>query len=338
MTPRFSRFDIFVIAVVVGAGALGVWLLSWLLGGASIVVTNNPAPGTSGVASALSGLPCETASRRPVAVMLASDPEARPLSGLGLADMVFEMPVTPNGITRMMALYQCRLPDEIGSVRSARSDFIPLAQGADAILVHWGGEKEALDKLNGGIMDNVDGMKYEGTTFYRKDGVPAPHDGFTTFELIDKRSVLLDYRATTSLDGYTRVTTQPGRNIGSLSGTAGIDWPQGMDVEFTYDAATNTYARSRGGTPEVDVLTGEQVRASVVVIVQTEITSVRDQYLGIRTVGEGVATIWQNGQRSSALWKKENATAMLQLTDSRGNQIPLERGTIWVLYDAPLPF
>src|SRR6185369_17960250 len=57
--------------------------------------------------SSIAGLNCDTAQRRPVAVMLASDPEARPLSGIGQADAVVEMPVTPNGVTRYMAIYQC---------------------------------------------------------------------------------------------------------------------------------------------------------------------------------------------------------------------------------------
>ena len=49
--------------------------------------------------SSITGLACSGADVRPIAVMLASDPEARPLSGISQADMVFEMPVDPTGIT-----------------------------------------------------------------------------------------------------------------------------------------------------------------------------------------------------------------------------------------------
>src|SRR3989344_6435938 len=66
--------------------------------------------------SPITGLECERGRERPVAVMLAGDLEARPLSGVGQADIVFEMPVAPNGITRYMAVYQCEEPEEIGSV------------------------------------------------------------------------------------------------------------------------------------------------------------------------------------------------------------------------------
>src|SRR5437870_3059468 len=75
--------------------------------------------------SSIAGLKCDNAQRRPVAVMMPSDPEAKPLSGISAADLVMEMPVTPNGVTRFMAIFQCQTPKEIGSVRSAREDFIP---------------------------------------------------------------------------------------------------------------------------------------------------------------------------------------------------------------------
>ena len=136
--------------------------------------------------SNLSGTRCENGSSRPLAVMLAGDIEAQPLSGLSEADMVFEMPVTDNGVTRIMAVFQCQWPEEIGSVRSSRIDFIPLAQGLGAIYAHWGGEREALNQLNGKVVDNIDAMKYDGTIFYRKKGAKPPHNGFTSGELLKK--------------------------------------------------------------------------------------------------------------------------------------------------------
>src|SRR3989344_2659590 len=68
--------------------------------------------------SSIAGISCDNYDRRPFAVMLAGDREARPLSSLSQADMVFEMPVAPTGITRFMAVYQCNEPNEIGSIRS----------------------------------------------------------------------------------------------------------------------------------------------------------------------------------------------------------------------------
>lgn len=338
MKFRLPTLDISVIIALTISGIAGLVFLYWLLSSARIEITNAPDTNISPThVSALSGIPCAAYNRRPVAVMLASDPEARPLSGISQADMVFEMPVTPNGITRIMAVYQCNDPKEIGSIRSAREDFIPLAQGVDAVLAHWGGERDALVALDGGVMDNIDALKFEGTTFYRKNSIARPHNGFTTLSLIQERSEKLEYRATTSLDPYPRTTSPSERRLGSLADEIHVQWPQGFAVSFTYDAASNTYLRSRGGKPELDTANGKQAFASVVVVLETEASFLRDQYIRINTLGSGVATIWQGGQRINALWKKERPTDMLQLTNSKGESIPLERGTVWILIDAPLP-
>jgi len=55
--------------------------------------------------SPISGLACQDYDRRPIAVMLANDPATRPLSGLKDADLVFEMQVVEDSITRLMAVY-----------------------------------------------------------------------------------------------------------------------------------------------------------------------------------------------------------------------------------------
>jgi hypothetical protein len=336
MKLRIPKLDMAVwAAIAVGVGVAGVFAY-WALSGTKINITNNPDVPNRPV-SPLSGLPCERAAMRPIAVMLGSDAEARPLSGIGQADMVFEMPVTPNGITRMMAVYQCQTPVEMGSIRSARQDFIPLAQGVDAILVHWGGEHNSLAALNGHIIDNIDALIYEGTTFYRKQSIPRPYNGFTSWKLLQDRAQTFGYRASTSVTPYVHVANEPNRNLGALADTVNVPWPQGMDVRFTFNPASNTYLRSRGGTPEIDISTGKQAAASVVVVMQTDATFLREQYINVRTLGQGVATIWQAGRRINALWKKPTATDMLQFTDSKGEPIPLEPGTIWVLIDAPLP-
>src|SRR3989344_5656540 len=131
--------------------------------------------------SQLTGVPCAEGERRPFALMVSSDPEARPLSGIGEADWVFEMPVVDTGFTRMMVVFQCGRPKEVGSIRSSRLDFVPLAQGMNAIYAHFGGEKEALAELNSGVIDNIDGLKYDGTYYYRKSNIARPHNAFTDF-------------------------------------------------------------------------------------------------------------------------------------------------------------
>src|SRR3989344_5606412 len=141
-----------------------VAFLLWWQWGSNIIGIKNEDQSASRRTASLTGLVCDNYAKRPIAVMMASDPIARPLSGIGQADIVVEMPVTPNGITRMMAVFQCASSfdsaqgklAEIGSIRSAREDFLPLVASFRALYAHWGGEREALNKLNNRILDNIE--------------------------------------------------------------------------------------------------------------------------------------------------------------------------------------
>src|SRR3989344_4899837 len=171
----------------IAAGAFLAAFLFWWRWGANIISIKNEHEEPR---ASLTALSCENYSRRPVAVMMASDPIARPLSGISQADIIVEMPVTLNGITRIMAIFQCEPfgnaqggeSFEIGSIRSAREDFLTFVTNFNAIYAHWGGEAGALKKLDNGILDNIDAMKYEGTVLYRKNSVPKPHNGFSTLD------------------------------------------------------------------------------------------------------------------------------------------------------------
>lgn len=318
--------------LLVGAGIAALVAFSlalrWLLGdGTTTFQRPTIGPDTTEQASK-----CATADQRPVAIMLASDPEARPLSGIASANMVFEMPVTPNGITRMMGVFWCHQPKEIGSVRSARQDFIPLAQGLGAILAHWGGEQDALALLKSKVIDNIDGLIYDGSVYWRKSSVPRPHNGFTSIESVLTQSTKLGYTTTRQPESPPQPTHSSSEGL-----EVRIAWPQGMGVTFQFDPTTSTYLRWRGGTPEIDRLTGSQVSASAVVVLETESSFVRDQYIRVRTTGTGVATIYQQGTELRALWHKATATSPLTFTDPSGKAIALAPGLQWFILNPPLP-
>ncbi len=67
--------------------------------------------------------------KRPIAVVVNNSKPARPQWGLFTPDIVFEG-VTEAGITRMLWLYSDinKIPDKVGSLRSARHDFVEIAE------------------------------------------------------------------------------------------------------------------------------------------------------------------------------------------------------------------
>jgi len=286
----------------------------------------------SNAIGSLTGERCDNGQRRPIAVTIAGDPITRPLTGISMADLVVEMPVTPNGVTRMMALFQCETPDEIGSVRSSRYDFLNLAAGWNAIYAHWGGEKESLDELETGILDNINALIYEGTVFFRKAGSVSPHNGFTSLQSLITHAQQQKYSLVNSFKGYARLDEIPRKNIATLINVVDVPYPKPFDVRWTYDQTQNIYRRSRNGRPELDQLAKREVTASVIIIMKTKAEPFRDEYVQIKTEGEGAATIYQNGMSISSTWKKDaaNPDSPLQFFDSKNKEVKLTPGKIWI--------
>ncbi len=301
------------------------------------IVTGSPAPSFNPIKSSptptprlekgvLRGTLCPYGTTRPMAIMMPSDPEARPLSGISEADMVFEMPVVDVGVTRLMAVFQCNRPKEIGSIRSSRIDFIPLAQGLNAIYAHFGGEHAALDALNKGVINNIDGLKYDGTTYYRKKNKPRPHNAFTNFPNLLSRAKELGYSLGGDLVAYPH---------GAKFESGGSVQPPAIyggkfAVAWIYDAKTNLYARTRSGAKEIDLNNGSQVRSANVIYMKTTWIPINRDYIHVKTLGSGNVVVYQNGMSISGTWQKSSAEKKLMFLDTKGNEIEFMPGMTWI--------
>ncbi|MEK7615910.1 MAG: DUF3048 domain-containing protein [Patescibacteria group bacterium] len=326
--PQLTKKHYIIIAVV-AIVALGGFAIA-KIGGNEIAIANpasavKETPKPKLQEGTLSGKECENGSKRPLAVMYASDPEARPLSGIGSADMVIEMPVTEGGVTRMMALFQCEEPAEYGSIRSARMDFIPFVLGFDALYLHWGGEYEALAKLDAGATNNIDCLKFDGTTCRRKSNRPRPHNGFSTPTLLAEKIAQFKYSTVAKELGYK---FEEGESEGIL--TSPTLYAGDFAVRWTYDPATNRYSRFRGGTVERDTLDNLQVQADNVIVMKTTSQYLSILYNRVKTTGSGTMTLYKNGTAVSGTWEKSTDAARLVFKDAQGKELKLNIGTTWI--------
>ncbi|WMT41729.1 DUF3048 domain-containing protein [Paenibacillus sp. D2_2] len=85
----------------------------------------------------LTGMPLdEPTTQRPLAIMVNNAPQARPQSGLGEADIVYEV-LAEGGVTRLVAIYQSGgNVAKIGPIRSIRPYLIELGESYHGITVH----------------------------------------------------------------------------------------------------------------------------------------------------------------------------------------------------------
>ncbi len=281
--------------------------------------------------SSLSGIKCDRYNQRPLAVVFASDPAARPLSGLARADLVMEMPVITNSITRMVAFYVCHQLEEIGSLRSARHDFIPLSQGMDAILVHWGGSHFALDKLNAGIMDNIDALTNPYNAFYRKQVKPMPHNGFTAIDRLLEAAQKLGYRLENDFEGYL---FEPSSEHSQVSKVLRIHYPRPYLVSYRYDPESNSYLRFRDYHQEIDANNNQQVSPKNVVVMRVESIQIEGpDYNDLDLEGQGKCWVYKNGWAEECLWQKsekEPYSKLKFINPETKEEIIFVPGQVWI--------
>lgn len=284
----------------------------------------------------LTGESCPDGDKRLLAVMLSGDTNARPISGIAQADIVVEMPVLENGITRFMAAFRCQQPKEIGPIRSARHDFLPFAIAFDSVFSHWGGSHYALDILHTGALDNIDAMVNSSDIFYRKDGRIAPNNGYSSFEKLQQVAERLHYRTDSNEKGYAHIRDEA---ILNQEQHIAIKYPFPFNVEFVYNPNTNSYARFRGGEKEIDMETGQQVVVKNLIVMKADSLQLEKDYNAMNVQGEGDVTVYDNGEAKKGKWKrmaetysKERSSQDVKyyFVDSTGRELGLVPGKIWI--------
>jgi len=283
--------------------------------------------------SFFTGLPCsggDDAMHRPIAVMLAGDERVRPLAGIGAAELVVEMPVVTWGINRLMAVYSCGGDFEVGSIRSSRDDFIPLAAGFNAIYGHWGGSYLALDQLRLGIIDNIDAISNPFNAYYRQAGLPAPDNGFTTMDTLLNAAEQLNYSVERADEEVFAHSSKPTDNQ-ARADIIDIGYYSIYRVRWEYNDETKHYDRFRAGYAETDKNSGAQVSAGTIVTMRTRVTQPYGEYNDVVVAGSGEAVVYALGEVWKGTWEKgADLNAPLLIVDDMDNQIPFAPGAVWI--------
>src|SRR5574344_2605145 len=135
---------------------------------------------------------------RSYAVMINNHSAARAHhAGLQDAYVIYEL-IVEGGMTRYLALFKDQDTARIGSVRSSRPYYLDYALENDAIYVHWGWSPQAQSDISTLGINNINGLTWEGTYFYRDRSlnVSLEHTGFTTMDMLKSATERLKYRST----------------------------------------------------------------------------------------------------------------------------------------------
>lgn len=313
----------------------------------------DPSSEATGPLNPLTGLPMESedeVSARPVAIMLNNLKQALPQQGQSQADIIYEC-LEEGGITRMMGVYQSvKGVDMVGSIRSARSYYLQLALGHDAIFIHAGGSdvagvEDAYGKIKEWGVTALDGVrgpymstKVEGGLMWRdparKKNNGTVHSVVTTGVMMEKVLPTLDIRHEHK-EGWTyeMAFADDGTPADGVdAGTVKAVYSSYKSGVFTYDPASKLYFVEEYGKPYIDGNSGEQVGVTNVVVLKAYRGYTGDSYghVTIDLASGGTGYFACGGKLIDLLWTKDYPSGQFHYTDLDGDPIVFGRGKTYV--------
>lgn len=288
----------------------------------------NPLTGVSDITK-------EKAYDRPVAIMINNISIAQPVqAGLNKADIIYETEVE-GGITRLLAVYQdVSKVGTIGTIRSARYDYIDLAAGHNAVYVHHGQDDyHATPHFN--VVDRfVADSNNSGARL--SNGLASEHTLYAYGDKLwncikDKIDVTLNSAPPTWV---TFAEDDAPVTLGNAANEVTVPFSGSYKTTLKYDPDKGTYTRYFNGTLRTDYVTKETTEVKNVFVLSTSITN----YPGC-TDGKGHKKIdltsgtgyyCTNGTYTQINWKKGAASNSFEFTNTDGSELIVNQGKSWV--------
>ena len=281
--------------------------------------------------------------KRPaLAVQIENHPLARPVTNLGLADMVVEATVEGD-VTRYTGIYLCRKIDQlIGPVRSGRYYSIDLWQDMHVLPFMFGAGGEGVRRYHAAHLPFINGITGQWPYYVRSHDRPAPHNLYANLQLVRN-----DFGHNQALD---RLAGRTGDLRAPFHFDPDVKLPSGWPVDhvqfFTnsfwnfgweWDRQLGAWKRNESGHDHVDAGTGH-VLAAISVMVQFVREDVvygphdpggyprRYHHL----VGQGDATLYVAGRAVAVHWSRPTKNSRTRWTYVHGGEpVVLPPGVVW---------
>lgn len=281
---------------------------------------------------------------RPVAIMVENSPAARPQWGLSSPDIVLEGCVE-GGITRMMWIYAdvSKVP-KIGPVRSARHDYVEIAQGMNAIYGHWGGSNQAYDLIKKLGMKDIDGMKYGNKYFFKdssRTGRGTEHAGYTNGEYLASaiKTAGIETKAKDTNWTMFKVVANGERvSFGDSTGTCNavtVEFSSSYKHTFKYNAEEKLYYNYMNDSQMKDGNNNETMKVANVIVMYANVdgyatSNESDKKLREWDLSSGTGLYISNGAGEKITWKKGDVNSPLKFYGSDGNELVVNKGQTWI--------
>jgi len=284
---------------------------------------------------------------RPYAVVVNNTAVAvKVQEGLNKAYLVYEIP-TEGNTSRVLALYK-DIEDDlvIGTIRSARHNFVDFALESDAIFCCFGWSHYAEDDLKKGSIDYFQGLY--GGPYYRNnpEKLASEHTAYTSISKLNKavkskktrttsdNTVLLNY----NVSDVDLSLAENSKDANTVTIPYGSSY---YKSSFKYDSDTNMYVRYQAGEKCVDYKTKETITTKNIIVQKVNYKMCDDNYYwDLDTIGSGEGYYITNGHAVPIKWSKSSRSSKTKYTykagtiingqDVGGQEISVSDGRTWI--------
>lgn len=284
----------------------------------------------AGPAAPFTGLPIDrdAVDRPALMVKIDNHPRARPQAGLDQADIVFDL--RAEGITRFAAVFQSRIPDPVGPVRSSRTSDFDLLRGFDnPLYASSGGNDYVANGLRS--LPIVELTNRTRNEYFRDFSRPPPHNLYVNAsdlyalapDDLPRPRPWFEYRGP---DDELPTAAQP------AAGPVTIAFTGSPLVTHEWDETVGGWLRTQDGAPHLTVDGDQLAPENVLIFVTDYSTSPADPISPeVRSTGGGPLVVLTAGHVVFGTWERPSAEDKPVLLDTDGDPIALTPGRTWVL-------
>lgn len=253
---------------------------------------------------------------------------ARPQINLNQTDIVFDEMVE-GGLTRLVAVWHSRMPEQVGPVRSIRPMDPDIVSQFGGIVCYSGGQLKFVKMMQATAVFNANETEEQGKgTFTRASDREAPHNVIVNVAKLQQAH--LDLAPPQAAFTFAKTADQATTVLAGVPATnVRIDYPSAR-AEWQPTADGSRWQRIQDGQPHSDIVDGKQLTAKNVVVLQVKIDRKYGYVPKTVMIDSGKAWVFTGGNYIEGTWSKASQTAPIVLTTADGATIELARGNTWV--------
>jgi len=287
----------------------------------------------------------EYSQYRPIVVVTDNQKDARPLSGLSDADLIYEFPVE-GGISRILGIYWSTYPKTFGPIRSFRTYFGDVAGEFDGLIYHYGqaevlptelASKPELSAVSSSTYFDTYDVTRVSCGGYRdeeriKNNVAPEHTLYSDSNRMRACAPIARYKSPTNI---TPLKYKVDAEYKDRSNNSSLNLNFGNnDDSFTYTFYRDENVYIKEGF--VDRNNSQSIKLKNIIIEEVPINEVftENSLLNINILGQGKAVFMMDGKVAEGIWQKDSRTARTKYFDKSGKEVEFNRGKTWINFVA----